>query len=139
MNSDELRNEFSDVNPSAEAWHSVMSSETNGKHWDRKKFSRKSAKQIVFVCSLVSSIFLAVTSISEIVNALMNSGLYPFGSDFFGSYSIYKSQAKYVTFHSIVAVLLLLTFHAAWKKYFRLYWSLVAAIFVVLMYAVMTN
>lgn len=91
------------------------------------------------MCSCVVSVLLAVMLILEIINVLQNSGQYPFGSEFFGPYSIYKSQAKFMTFHSFVVSLLLLTFVAAWQKSYRVYWSLIAVIVVVLMYPAMTN
>ena len=98
-----------------------------------------SVKQIIFVCSCIVSFFLAVMSITEIFDALQHSGQYPFGSEFFGPLSIYKSLTKYVLFHSVVLCLLLLTIVAAWKRFYKIYWTLVAVILLVLLYPTMTN
>lgn len=73
------------------------------------------------VLSIIISLFLIV-SISEIVEiCIIDSSNYPFGSDFFGRFSIYRSKNTYLIFNGVIAINGLLAFLNFRNKWFYIF------------------
>ncbi len=77
------------------------------------------------VLSIIISLFLIV-SISEIVQiCFIDSSNYPFGSDFFVRFSIYRSKNIYMIFNGIIVINCLLAFLNFRNKWFYIFTSIV--------------
>ncbi len=73
------------------------------------------------VLSIIISLFLIV-SISEIVQiCFIDSSNYPFGSDFFGRFSIYRSKNIYLLFNGVIVINSLLAFFNYRNKWFYIF------------------
>jgi hypothetical protein len=81
-------------------------------------------QRTILVPILVSIVPLAliVLNVVDIFNVYEGKGDYPFGSEFFGKYSIYSSRNTYIGYNALFTLLLALTiilaFRAKWKVFF---------------------
>jgi hypothetical protein len=67
-------------------------------------------------------VFFILVSLSEFIQVYFISDEgYPFGSDFFGTYSTYKSKVRYLIFNSLVVIFGLLAFKNYKKRLFYLF------------------
>lgn len=73
-------------------------------------------KKLLFVIILA----LLVINISDFFDLVYNNDLYPFGSDFFSEYSIYRSSNVYFTYIIIGLILSIFVTLSFKKKYFYL-------------------
>ena len=94
---------------------------------------------LVPLCISILPLFLAFLNVFDIFDVFFGKGDYPFGSEFFSPFSIYKSKALYVTYYVIFTllfiVLTILSFKRNWK------WFLIVLVIdiVLFCYPIMTN
>ena len=82
-------------------------------------------KKVLFLVAinLVPVFFLWVT-FTELKDAIFNPGDYPFGSEFFSPYSIYKSKELFITFNFFEILALLGLIFTSIIKRWKLYYVL---------------
>ena len=61
-------------------------------------------------------IFFLFINILDIIGVLQGQHDYPFGSDFFSWYSIYRSRYFYIGFVTVSAGFLVITLYLIWKE-----------------------
>jgi len=88
--------------------------------------------------NIIPIIFL-LFNISELYNVFYGNSDYPFGSDFFSSYSIYQSKMWYVIYLSIfiVSLLGLISFSVTNKRV--AYYTLLVVNLLLFLYPMCTN
>lgn len=85
------------------------------------------AKVIRFIVIFIDVIFLLIAGINvmELVDILVYKEYYPFGTEFFSPYSIYKSQQIYIAFKSAFTVLIVLMVLFSALRFKKVFWFLV--------------
>lgn len=83
-------------------------------------------KIIRYIIIFIDAIFalIALVNIMELVDILIYKEFYPFGAEFFGPYSIYKSRQTYVIFKSVFTVLIALLVASSVLRLRRAFWLL---------------
>src|SRR4026208_1280025 len=77
----------------------------------------------VLVSIILSIIPLGVVilNIVDIYDVYWGAGDYPFGSEFFSSYSIYRTKAIYISYDIIFSIVLILAIFFAFKQKWKFY------------------
>lgn len=67
---------------------------------------------------LISAILLVLIGLNlwDLYDVLNGKGDYPFGSEFFSQYSIYRSKTTYILYNVLSTVLLIITIILAFKR-----------------------
>jgi len=99
---------------------------------------KKRSLVLVILINVIPLILLSI-SVSEIVEAYYNPGRYPFGSEFFSPYSVYKSSRLYITYQIVfsISLLALILSSIRWNK--LLYYTLLAINLIIFLYPLLTN
>lgn len=82
------------------------------------------AKVICYVIIVVNVIFVLIAGINimELVDILVYKEFYPFGTEFFSPYSIYKSEQIYVAFKVAFTALIVVMVACSFMKFRKAYW-----------------
>jgi hypothetical protein len=72
-----------------------------------------------------------IFNLADVYDVFFGDGGYPFGSEFFSPYSIYRTKAIYVLYDFLFSIILILTIYFAFKVKLKLYilFLLVAVVF----------
>ncbi len=89
----------------------------------------------------ISIPFIAVVllNIGDVVSVYTGSGGYPFGSEFFGPHSIYKSRAVYVCFQVVSILFLMGTIFWLFRSRRKLFLVFVIIDVLIFFYPMLTN
>ena len=97
-----------------------------------KKRNRMKGKKFIIPAILSIIPFVAlIFNLADVYDVFFGDGGYPFGSEFFSPYSIYKTKAIYILYVILFTVILILTIFFAFKRKWKLYilFLLVGAVF----------
>ena len=83
--------------------------------------------------NLVPAFFLWVT-VTELKDAFVNPGIYPFRSEFFSPYSIYKSRGLFIAFNLFKLLALLGLIFTSIIRRWKLYYVLLAVNVILITY-----
>ena len=83
-------------------------------------------KKIQVVILFVNLVFIIICAINimELVEILICREPYPFGAEFFGPYSIYKSQQIYVTFKFVFTTIIIAMLVFSASRFRIMFWLL---------------
>jgi len=98
-------------------------------------------KQNLLVPILVSIIplGLVILNVTDLLAVFSGKGNYPFGSDFFGSYSIYGSKTTYVFYNIIFSLTLISTILLFFKGKRKAFFWLLFVNLILFFYPLLTN
>ena len=99
----------------------------------------KLGKQIIFTISVLIPLLVLVLNIIDICNLYQHSDSYPFGSEFFASYSVYSSKNVYIIYTICLSVLLIVMILFAYKKKWLIYSILFILGAILFLYPSFTN
>jgi hypothetical protein len=94
------------------------------------------------VLPIVIAVFLflfVVVNVIDIVGVFTHPAEYPFGSEFFSKYSIYRSQSLYVSYQIISTGVLVATIYFVLKQRWKLFGVLLLLDILLFIYPVLTN
>lgn len=85
---------------------------------------RKVIRYLIIFIDLIF-VLIAGINIMELVDILVYKEFYPFGTEFFSPYSIYKSKEIYVTFKTVLTISIVIMVIFSVLKLKRPFWLLV--------------
>ncbi|SIT14296.1 hypothetical protein SAMN05421761_12111 [Belliella pelovolcani] len=92
-------------------------------------------KKILFlvVINVIPS-FIVLSIILDLYDAIVNPGLFPFGSEFFSPYSIYKHKRLFIAFNLVELLSLVMLIVTSILRKWKLYYVLLVISIVLIIY-----
>jgi hypothetical protein len=82
------------------------------------------AKVTRYIIIFINVVFVLIAGINimELVDILVYKEFYPFGTEFFSPYSIYKSKEIYLTFKAVFTALIIVMLICSALKFRKAFW-----------------
>lgn len=102
--------------------------------------SMKNWKKIIpLILINIIPVFLLLIHTLDLYDSIHHPGRYPFESEFFAPFSIYKSQIIYIAFTIITILSLMALIVSSVLKRWKLYYILLAINIILFVYPMLTN
>ncbi len=99
----------------------------------------KIVNQFLFFFGIAIPVLVLILNIVDITNLYQRNSNYPFGSEFFSSYSIYSSKSTYIVYLAVLSILAILMIIYAYKKRWITYSILFAISATLFLYPLLAN